>query len=164
MTREEQNERFLKWTGDHHAIVRKVARAFATGADQDDLRQEILAAIWQAIPSWRGDAKPSTFIYRIAHNYALTWTRSRRNYARALDRFAREPAPAGPDNIQELLELLYASIRDLPEVDRSLVLLSLDGLAYREIAEVLGITESNVGVRLNRARKKLSDRIRETTT
>jgi RNA polymerase sigma factor (sigma-70 family) len=163
VTREEQNERFLKWTGEHHGIVRKVARSFAAGAEQDDLYHEILVALWQAIPSWRGDAKPSTFIYRVAHNYALTWTRSRRNYARALDRFGREPAPAGPDRTEELLEVLYAAIRELPEADRSLVLLSLDGLPYREIAEVLGISETNVGVRLNRARKKLSEQLKEKT-
>jgi RNA polymerase sigma factor (sigma-70 family) len=163
VTREEQNERFLQWAGEHHAIARKVARSFAGGAGQDDLYQEILVAIWLAIPSWRGDAKPSTFIYRVAHNYALTWTRSRRNYARALDRFGREPAAAAPDRTEELLEILYTAIRALPEADRSLVLLSLDGLSYREIAEVLGISETNVGVRLNRARKKLSEQLKEIT-
>lgn len=145
--------------------MHKVARAFATGADQHDLYHEMLVALWQSVPAWRGDSKPSTFVYRVAHNYALSWTRTRRNYRRAVEQFGREStstADRGGDNgREELLDRLYAAIRELPELDRSLVLLSLDGLPYRDMADVLGISETNVGVRLNRARKQLTENLKE---
>jgi RNA polymerase sigma factor (sigma-70 family) len=163
VTREQQNECFLQWAGEHHLLLRKVTRSFAFGSDQDDLYQEMLVAVWQAIPAWRGDAKPSTFIYRVAHNYALTWMRTRRNYSRAVERFGREAAPSsvGSEFSDSLLDQLYAAIRELPELDRSLVVLSLDGLPYKEIAEILGLSETNVGARLTRARALLTDKLRE---
>jgi len=162
VTREQQNDYFLKWASEHNLLLRKVARSFAFGADQEDLYNEMLVAVWQAIPAWRGDAKPSTFVYRVAHNYALTWTRTRRNYSRAVERFGREAAsPTGSTYPDALLNQLYAAIRELPELDRSLVLLSFDGLPYKEIGEILGLSESNVGARLTRARARLTETLRE---
>lgn len=149
---------------DHAGIVRKVARSFARDNDIAELQQEIQIAIWQALPSFRGESKASTFVYRVAHNYALTWTRKRVTERRTLEEFRRQPRlpahqsdPAGG----ELLDRLYVSIRRLPEIERSIVLLSLDELSYREMADVLGISETNVGVRLNRARKRLAELMEE---
>jgi len=125
--------------------------------------QELLLAVWKSIPAFRQDAQPSTFIYRVSHNAALTWKRTQRNYRQRLERFQAEPtAGASPVETREpeLLERLYAEIRRLPPVDRSLALLMLDGVSYAGMAEIHGLTESNVGVRLHRLKQKLTDALK----
>ena len=166
MSPPEQQERFERWVSEHAAILHHVVNGFAEGDDRKDLMQELLLALWKAVPAFRDDARSSTFIYRVAHNAALTWQRTRRNYERKVEQFGAlvpEDTPGSavsPD--AELLQRVYAEIRKLPAVDRSLILLSLDGLAYREMAEIHGLSESNVGVRLNRARQKLTLNLKES--
>lgn len=165
----EQQTVFDRWLADHAAVLHHVANGFAEGADRSDLMQELLLALWRAVPAYRGGAQPSTFIYRVAHNTALTWKRTERNYRRNVDRFETdvlrntqaEPFAAGREH--EALELLYTQIRRLPPVDRSLILLHLDGVSYAGMAEIHGLTESNVGVRLNRVKQKLADAMKEIT-
>jgi RNA polymerase sigma-70 factor (ECF subfamily) len=92
--------------------------------------QELLLALWRAVPAFAGASQPSTFIHRVAHNTALTWRRGAATYTRHLERFAAEPlpAPASPrPGEDEALTAIYAAIRRLPPVDRSLLLLHLDG-------------------------------------
>jgi RNA polymerase sigma-70 factor (ECF subfamily) len=140
---------------EHVAVLHRIARAFAVGADQHDLLQELLLALWRAAPSFRGDSAEKTFIFRVAHNRALSWRRSemrRRNRQSEYERLRVEEA-AGED---PQIERLYAAIRKLESVDRSLMLLSLEGQSYAEIAAIHGISETNVGARLTRARKKLT--------
>lgn len=163
----EQHLLFDRWLAGHAAVLHHVANGFAEGTDRHDLMQELLLALWRAVPAFRGGAQPSTFIYRVAHHAALTWKRSERNYRRNVDRFEAdalrvthaEPATSLRD--RETLKLLYARIRRLPPVDRSLILLHLDGVSYAGMAEIHGLTESNVGVRLNRLKQKLTDAMQE---
>jgi RNA polymerase sigma factor (sigma-70 family) len=126
-----------------------------------------MLAMWQAVPAYRSTARPSTFIYRVAHNAALTWKRTQRNYRERVDRFEalqsiETPAvePLG-DRERETLAVVYSAIRRLPPLDRSLILLHLDGVSYAEMAEIHGLSESNVGVRLTRLKQKLSDSMKE---
>lgn len=155
MSGSDHNRLFLEWMQAHRGILRKIARAFASEeGDQQDLYQDLLVAVWEAVPAFRGEAKVSTFLYRVAYNRALLWSRSRRTEQRRFEALSIDlVAPAQQDDGR--VERLYEAIRQLPPVDRSLVLLYLDELSYREIAEVLGLSESNVGVRLNRAKKRL---------
>ncbi len=144
---------------EHAGIVGKTARGFTqSAADRDDLAQEILVALWQALPRFRGEAKLSTFVYRVAHSCALNWKRSRQRYAQRLDRFARtaEEAPVSAPREDPRLAWLFARIHELPPVDRSLMLLSFDNLSYAEIADVTGLSESNIGVRLHRLKHNLA--------
>jgi RNA polymerase sigma-70 factor (ECF subfamily) len=83
----EQHERFEDWVKTHGAILHHVANGFADGDDRNDLMQELLLAVWKAVPAFRNDAQPSTFIYRVSHNAALTWKRTQRNYRNRLERF-----------------------------------------------------------------------------
>ena len=146
-------------------MLHHVANGFAEGADRHDLMQELLLATWRAAPAFRGGAQASTFIYRVAHNAALTWRRSQKNYRRRVDAFGAlvteaevEPAVGGSGTAREAeaLEHIYAAIRKLLPLDRSIILLHLDGLSYAQIAEIHGLTEGNVGVRLNRLKQKLT--------
>jgi RNA polymerase sigma factor (sigma-70 family) len=108
---------------DHIAILYRVANAFAWGADRHDLMQELLLAVWKAAPDFRGEAKASTFLYRVSHNTAMTWQRTERNYRRRIDRFAEQGgllrAPGPTDAERDRLERVYAAIRALPPLDRS---------------------------------------------
>ena len=147
--------RFQTLVREHVGVLHRIARAFAAGADQHDLLQELLLALWRAAPSFRGDSAEKTFIFRVAHNRALSWRRSearRRNRQSEYERLRVEEA-AGED---PQIEQLYAAIRKLESVDRSLMLLSLEGQSYAEIAAIHGISETNVGARLTRARKRLT--------
>lgn len=161
---------FQSWLEEHRGIVVKVARSFAaTPADTADLQQELLLQLWLALPSFAGQAKASTWIYRVCLNTALTWQRgTRRRESRLapgveLAQFAADAAsPAEHAGDREVVEKLYAAIRALPDADRALVLLLLDGLAYRDIAEITGLTENHVGVALTRARKRLAAHLKGT--
>lgn len=165
MKPDEQRQIFGQWLAAHAAVLHHVANGFAEGADRLDLMQELLLALWRAVPAYRGGAQPPTFIYRVAHNAALTWKRTQRNYRQRIDRFEadtlRETTAAPADHGREALEHLYAHIRRLPPVDRSLLLLHLDGVSYAAMAEIHGLTETNVGVRLSRAKQKLTDAMQE---
>lgn len=169
MKQPEQHLRFERWLADHAAVLHHVANGFAEGEDRHDLMQELLLALWRAAPAFRGGALPSTFIFRVAHNTALTWKRSQRNYRRRLERFEQlAPAPEREGEgraarEQETLELLYAQIRQLAPVDRSLILLHLDGLSYAEMAEMHGLSETNVGARLSRLKQKLSSALKDVS-
>lgn len=156
MNRSKQESQFAEWLERHRLILLKVANAFATGADRDDLMQEMLLSLWKAMPSFRGDSKESTFTYRVVHNGALTWVRGEKRRrvreASAFDETSTERASTG--NPQ--LTLLYECLRELPSSDRSLMTMSLDGLSHAEIGDVIGSKENAISVRIHRIRKKLA--------
>jgi RNA polymerase sigma-70 factor, ECF subfamily len=160
---------FKSWLVEHEGAVLRVARAYTlTAEDCQDLAQEILLQVWRSLPQFQRRASPATWSYRVALNTALVWHRNEhRRRARQQPILAGEDLPFnGLDSSQqvvqrEAVERLYAAIRQLPGTDAALVLLYLDELSYREMAEVLGISESNVGVKLNRAKKVLGDLMKE---
>ncbi len=160
---DDREARFAAWTREHIALLHHVVQAFATGDDRHDLMQEILLALWRAAPAFLGASAPSTFVYRVAHNAALLWHRSERKHRRRIavasdiDWMTRPEAGRERSDTPSRLDHLYATIRSLPPIDRSLIILSLDGLGYREIAEIHGLSESNVGARLTRLRKRLAE-------
>lgn len=161
MNRQQRETVFRQWVEQHYGLFVHVARGFASPSDQDDLLQEILLAAWHAIPAFRGDSSPATFLYRVAQNTALTWSRPRRRQLRTdpFDESAHQAPPA--DNRAERTTAMYAAIRELPETDRALLLLYLDELSYRQISEITGLSESNVGARLNRIRNRLATHFEE---
>ena len=139
-------------------LSRLAASYVDESADRDDLLQEILLALWRALPTFRGQSSLRTFIYRVAMNRAATFRgrRYRRAEYEMSDAF-QDSAPA-PDARMEAVderERLTRAIRVLPPALREVVLPYLDDLAVAEIAELLGITENNVRVRLARARQHL---------
>jgi RNA polymerase sigma-70 factor (ECF subfamily) len=164
MNLNEQHALFERWMADHIAVLYRVVNGFAEGDARNDLMQEVMLAVWKAIPSFRGQAQATTFLYRVSHNAALTWCRTQRNYRKRVEQceaVGQEELSVQPASRDERLEQVYAAIRRLPEMDRSLILLALDGLSYREIAGIHGLSESNVGVRLNRIKQRLTKAIQE---
>jgi RNA polymerase sigma-70 factor (ECF subfamily) len=158
---------FTECLQEHGGIPMKVARSFvADPDDQRDLRQQIYLQIWRSMESFSGQAKASTWIYRVCLNTAMTWQRSERRRRVFLESIGstdfhpnESEAPSDPR-----LEALYSSIRQLRPADRPLIFLYLDERSYREIAEITGLTESNTGVRLQRIKRELAQRLDKKTT
>jgi RNA polymerase sigma-70 factor (ECF subfamily) len=128
---------------------------------REDLVQEIALAVWQALPRFRGDCSDRTFVFRIAHNRCLTHAMRRKPRAAALEDSAeihdKGPGPEGRAIASDLRGRLLSAIRSLPLPYRQVITLVLEDLSHAEIAEVLGLTENNVAVRLNRARNALRE-------
>ena len=168
MTAQEREAIFRRWLDAHLGLILKVVRGFAVAPqDQDDLFQDILLQIWSSIPAFRGEARETTWIYRVAFNTALAWQRGERRRRQGHETFLKfdvspkmQPSHADALPEQEIVEQLYAAIRQLPKVDASLALMHLDGLSYQEMSEVLGISENYIGVKLNRIRKQLAEQLK----
>ena len=147
--------RFQELLDTYAAALRRLCAAHRRDpADQHDLFQEIAVSLWTALPRFRGDASERTWLYRIAHNTALTdFARRGRKRAREVQ-LNETPIPSAANKRRE--DLLDA-VRRLEPVDRELATLYLEGLTAREIGTVLGITESNAAVRLTRLRHRLTE-------
>jgi RNA polymerase sigma-70 factor, ECF subfamily len=166
----EYESQFRRWLDEHAGLLFKVVRSFTTSPpDSEDLLQEILLQVWLSLPSFRAESKATTWLYRVALNTALAWKRKetkhrdrRRTIPLTLDIVDNVAAAVESQTQREALERLYEAVRTLPPADRALVLLYLDGISYSEMAEVIGISESNVGVRLNRVKKSLAAQLNET--
>lgn len=144
----------------HPGLLFKVIRAYAFhDADREDLFQEISLQLWHSIPGFRGQSSESTWIYRVALNTAIKWS-SREHRHREGRQSIHEMTTLLPHpdyQPDDRLAWLYEQIARLNEVDRSLTLLWLEGFPYKEIASLMGISESNVGVRIHRIKQFLSD-------
>ena len=134
--------------------MRRLCMIYADRAvDRDDLFQDIFLAVWRALPAFRGDASVRTWLYRIAHNVALTWrARDRRRQFRESP--LKNEIDAGAEMDLRRLALKRA-VAAMPPGDRTLILLWLEGLSAAEIEEVTGIRAATVAVRLSRIRKAL---------
>jgi len=123
-------------------------------ADRDDLYQEIIMNAWNAYPRFKGLSKFSTWLYKVALNTALSENRKNKFFGRIsdLDMISNR---ASIENHDEDTEMLYFAIEQLDPLEKSIALLYLDDLPYREISKITGLTESNIGVRLNRLKSKM---------
>ena len=142
----------------NRARLARVARAYAPGADAQDLYQEILLQIWKSLDRFEGRSHPDTWAFRIALNTAMTWRR-RASARPALG--APEPSAHGEpsvDGARDPLWILDEFLASLTKTDRALLLLYLEDLSYREMADILGISESYVGVKLNRIKQAFIER------
>lgn len=162
------NEReriFDSWLRDHKGILFKVVHAYAfEHADRQDLFQEVAVQVWRSVDGFRQQCSVATWLYRVALNTALAWTRKEgrhRRVRRSLDVNDEILTIPSADERNPRVEWLYQQIARLKEVDRSVALLLLDGFSYKEIAAVLGLTESNVGVKINRIKTAFASIQRE---
>ena len=158
----EQKTVFDSWLSTYKGVLFKVVRAYAfTRHDQEDLFQEIATQVWISVPGFEGNSAPSTWIYRVALNTAISWSRKElRHRDKVKEALDGDEAALRPNDseIDPRLAWVYEQITQLNELDRSLTLLLLDGFSYKEIAGIVGITESNVGVKINRIKAALAGR------
>jgi len=159
MAQPSRQERFLSLLDEHKKILYKVSASYSRNlADRQDLAQEITAQLWRSFDRYDAGYAFSTWMYRIALNVAISFYRSESRRSRntvpageSILEIADERGAAGTDD----LLLLHTLIDQLDELDRALVILYLDGNRYDTIAEILGISETNVGTKLNRIKQKL---------
>jgi RNA polymerase sigma-70 factor (ECF subfamily) len=148
-------------SGNGGALSRLAASYTNNPSDRDDLFQDIALAIWKALPAFRGESSERTFIFRIAHNRAITYIAQRRSPsatpADAVELSDPRPNPEKGFAKKQQETRLFEAIHRLPIEYRQVITLTLEGMSYTEIADVLGIGESNVGVRLSRARQMLRE-------
>jgi RNA polymerase sigma-70 factor (ECF subfamily) len=160
----EQSRIFDAWLSRHKGLLFKVVHAYAFAShDREDLFQEIATQVWNSIPRFRAESAVTTWLYRVALNSALAWSRKeRRHRDRTQTLEAEEPALCETSRSKDQrLGWLYEKIAELDHVDRSLTLLLLDGYSYREMAETLGISENYVGVKINRIKTHLKSLTKE---
>jgi RNA polymerase sigma-70 factor (ECF subfamily) len=152
--------RFLALLDAHHKIVLKVASIYCWEAEErNDLVQEITMQLWRAFPSYDARRVFSTWMYRVALNVAISFARKtgRRRRTMAPLEGAGVDLPAatrGPEP-DERLDALYQCMRGLDPFSRALLTLYLDDRSYREIADVLGISETNVATKIGRLKQRL---------
>jgi RNA polymerase sigma-70 factor (ECF subfamily) len=159
---ESRDDRCVRLLREHDRALRRLASSYERDpARQQDLVQDIWLAVWQALPRFRNECSERTFLFRIAHNRAVThvdrWTRRRTDVLEDDAPIASPgPDPEGTLSQQQRQERLRDAVQSLPISLRQVVVLTLEGLSNAEVADVIGITENNVAVRLTRARAALS--------
>ena len=163
----DRERRFLALLNANLPALGRLAGSYAgSTGEREDLLQDIALALWQALPRFRGESSERTFLFRIAHNHCIDHITRRRPMA-SLQELELDPVDGGRSveatltQAQESARLTDA-VRRLPLSQRQVVVLALEDLDYAQIDEVLGITENNVGVRLNRARTSLRKLMGET--
>jgi len=141
------------------ALWRVIASYAPPGAERDDLAQEVLVAVWQALPRFRGESSARSFVLRIAHNRGLShaWSRAKRRPADVEPPDLADPRPGADEQVasNQRAEQFLRHLRTLPLGQREVLALALEGLPHAEIAAIVGITLQNVAVRLGRARDAL---------
>jgi RNA polymerase sigma-70 factor (ECF subfamily) len=162
MAQGDSQTHFLFLLNEHRKIVYKVAATYCANAeDRRDLAQEICTQLWRAFPKYDASRRFSTWMYRIALNVAISFLRRTGDYVRytqSIDDDWLERLPdTTADDTDERVALLRRFIASLDDLNRALMLLYLDEYSYREIADVLGITETNVATKLNRLKQRIRD-------
>jgi RNA polymerase sigma factor (sigma-70 family) len=147
-------QQFLQLIDQHQAIIHKVCRLYRdVREDREDLFQEIVYQLWKSFPTFINRSKFSTWMYRVALSTAIDPFRKKNPHIVYIP-VLPERQDSFPET-GELQERLLAAIGQLDPPDKALILLYLEDLGYKEIAEVTGLTENNVGVKLNRIKNKI---------
>lgn len=147
---------FLEIVAEHQNIIHKVSRMYRDAKeDREDLFQEIILQLWKSFPSFRNESKISTWIYRIALNTAIAVFRKKDIEVDLRENIPEHLHPVAADELSENEERMYAAMRLLNNAEKAIISLYLGDYSYQEIAQVTGITENNVGVRINRIKIKL---------
>lgn len=156
----ERDRIFGEWLAGHRGILFKVVHVYAfEHADRQDLFQEVALQVWRSVDAFRGESSVPTWLYRVALNTAIAWSRKEDRHHRGkqpLEVAEGLLTTASSDGPDPRVEWLYRQIGQLKDVDRSVALLLLDGFSYKEIAAIVGMTESNVGVKINRIKSALA--------
>jgi len=158
-----KNKAFKKLLNENRQVIFKICRAYSNNDQEfEDYYQEVALQIWKSYDRFRNEAKISTWIYRISLNVCLSQIRNKKNRISA---YSLKPDLDLSNEVQQVnreqIEKLYVAIRKLKKVDRAIILLYLEEVKYKEMAEILGISISNIGVKINRIKKELKENLNE---
>ena len=144
--KKEKEEKFINLIDDNKGMIRMICRAYAhTDDDIDDYFQEVVIKLWETFDAFRGESSAKTWIYRITLNSCISFVRKK----------SAKPATIPLLTDAKNTAKLYRLIDSLNRYEKALVLLWLENLSYAEIAEIMGLTVSNVSVKLTRIKEKL---------
>ena len=167
----DQHTAFLQLIQDNKGILFKISNTYCHNRnDREDLMQEIVYQLWKSGQSFDTHRKFSTWMYRIALNVAISFYRRQRRsglriaFGGDLHLMELEDRPDGDEELEEKVDLLQQFISELGELDKALMILYLEEKSYREIAEVLGITETNVATKLSRIKGRLKEQFLDKKT
>jgi len=155
------HERFISLLEKNLGIILKISKAYTnTLQDREDLVNDIAYEMWKALPNFKGKSKVSTWIYRVALNTAMNYrnnSRKKRGFLQdAIGFYPDEPSTETDSSPQ--VELLYDCIAELDEFSKAIILLYLEGYRHDEIAEITGISKTNVGTRISRIKEQLKSK------
>jgi len=169
MMMQNNKEEFLKQLEEHKLIIYKICNSYCKNQyDRADLAQEITYQLWRSYDQFNGNVKFSTWMYRVALNVAITFYRKTKTSEAVIQ--LTEPDKEPEDKKEDKAELeknintLQQFINELKELDKALMILYLEEKTYNEIAEILGITETNVATRISRVKDKLKQKFSTINT
>jgi RNA polymerase sigma-70 factor, ECF subfamily len=159
LQKRELERQFEQQIKEHELLIYKVCRIYAfTDVNRQDLFQEIVIQLWKAYPKFKGDAKFSTWLYRVALNTAISGLRKEKNFIQS---YEPENLPlhisdtSNSAQIEEQMQQLYLAIEKLNEIEKAIVMLYLEDKSYEEMEEILGISQGTLRVKMNRIKDKL---------
>ncbi len=153
---------FIAFLKENQRIVHKVCRIYTDNKeDHEDLFQEITIQLWKSFPGFKGDAKFSTWMYRVALNTAITlFKKAKKNdVTTAIDVSSLRIEYETYEDDEHKLKRMYQAIYTLSDIEKALIMMYLEDKSYREIGEILGITEGNARVKMNRAKNNLKQQL-----
>ena len=154
-----QEAEFLELIDRHQGIIHKICRLYRDiKEDREDLFQEIVFQLWKSAPTFENRAKFSTWMYKVALSTAIAAYRKKSPAIKYLPDLPERPE--APRETDEQIVQLFDAVKQLNDSDKALIVLYLEDLSYKEIAEITGITENNVGVRLKRIKDKIQQLIK----
>jgi RNA polymerase sigma factor (sigma-70 family) len=160
MARKELEQEFLNHITRNEDIVHKICNIYGSSYEErQDLKQEIIYQLWRSFPSFRGESKFQTWMYRVALNTAIYSNRKRAPATSDLSNIEAEDDTSYME-LEEQLRKLYVAIKTLDQIGRAIIFLYLEKHSYEQIGEIVGITTKNVSVRIVRIKEKLRQNIK----
>ncbi len=151
-----QQATFELWIREYRSVIFKIIRVYAdTAADRDDLFQEVSYQIYRSIPSFKGQSAVTTWLYRVSLNTAIKWIRKEKKHRNQVDLEDTQHLLHDTGEKDERLDWLYDEISKMNDADKSLTLLLLEGMSYKEMAEITGLNPNNIGVKIHRIKNEL---------
>ena len=161
----EKQKEFLHQLSENQGIIHKICRIYTDNIhDHEDLFQEIVIQTWKSYSNYRGDAKFSTWIYKIGLNTALALFKKKNHKKEELHENLTHFKIYDDNSHEEKdaqIQAMYNAIHLLSDVEKALIMMFLEDKPYKEISEILGITEGNARVKMNRAKEKLRNLIKK---
>lgn len=159
----EQEKTFIEFFKPNQKLIHKICRIYTDNMDDhQDLFQEITIQLWKSFPGFKGDSKFSTWMYRVALNTAITLFRKPQKkdvQAVDIDISTLKMEYEDDEDDDHKLQKMYKAIYELSDVEKALIMMYLEDKPYKEIGEILGITEGNARVKMNRAKNNLRTKI-----
>ncbi len=157
-----KEKEFVRIIKQHEGVIFKITTMYTDNRDdQKDLYQDVVFQLWKSFDSFRAESKISTWMYRIALNTALTRLKKskRMKHSVSIDKVVLQETENYDPEFEDRLRILYAHIKQLNVIEKGLMLLLLEGKKYEEIAEITGLSPSNVGTKISRIKQKLAKQI-----